>query len=134
MVLFFSFLSSCFYNFIYVVLLLLLFVLFYFACPFKWNREIDLTNQNGGLPTSLMVNVPPNNNSLKDYSLQQIDNGDNRRLSINCTESVKQEEGGGKEGMRRCMNVRACVGKTFLCLIRSPICCKCYLKRMYSSF
>ena len=58
-----------------------------------------MTNQNGGLPTSLMVNAPPNHNSLKDYSLQQINNGDNRRVSINCTESIKQgrkkKKGGG---------------------------------------
>ena len=53
---------------------------------------LDLTNQNGGLPTSLMVNAPPNLNSLKDYRLQNINNGDNRRLSINSTESIKQGE------------------------------------------
>ena len=72
-----------------------------------------------------MINVPPNNNSLKDYSLQQINNGDNRRLSINCTESIKQGEGdrrggGVREGIRRCMNVRACVGEN-VCLSNSFI-------------
>ena len=64
--------------------------LFCFACSFIWNKVLtwlDLTNQNGGLPmTNSMVNAQPNHNSLKDYSLQQINNGDNRRLSINCTE------------------------------------------------
>ena len=56
---------------------------------------LDLTNQSGGLPTSLKVNAPPNHNSLKDYSLQQIKDGDNRRLSLNCTETIKQGRGGG---------------------------------------
>ena len=28
-----------------------------------------------------MVSAPPNHNSLKDSSLQQINNGDNRRLT-----------------------------------------------------
>ena len=51
---------------------------------------LNLTNQNGRLLTNLMVNTPPNHNSLKDYSLHQINNGDNHRLSINCTELIKQ--------------------------------------------
>ena len=58
----------------------------------------DLTNQNGGLPTSLMVNSPPNHNSLKDYSLQQNNNVDNRRLSISCTESIKQRRNNKRAG------------------------------------
>ena len=37
-----------------------------------------------------MVKASSNHNSLKDYSLQQINNEDNRRLSLNYTESVKQ--------------------------------------------
>ena len=45
-----------------------------------------------------MVNAPPNYPSLKDYNLQQINNGYNCRLSINCTESIKQEGGGGGKG------------------------------------
>ena len=62
---------------------------------------LDLTSQNGGgLPTNLMVNAPPNHNScLKDSSLQKINNGDNRRLSISFTKSIKNREekrrGGG---------------------------------------
>ena len=54
----------------------------YWALPDKSKRRI---------PTSLMVNTPPNHNSLKDYSLQQINDGDNRRLSLNSTQSMKQE-------------------------------------------
>ena len=56
----------------------------------KRSTWLDLTNQNGGLPTNLMVKAPPNYNSRKDYSLQQINNWDNRRLSLNCTESIQQ--------------------------------------------
>ena len=50
--------------------------------------------QNGGLPTSLMVNAPQNHHSLKYYSLQQINNRVNRRLG---TESIKQ----GRKGRRK---------------------------------
>ena len=39
-----------------------------------------------------MVKTPPNHNSLKVYSLQQINNGDNRRLSIYCTKSKEKKE------------------------------------------
>ena len=42
------------------------------------------------MPTSLIVKAPPNHNSLKDYNLQRISNGNNRRLSLNCTELSKQ--------------------------------------------
>ena len=75
-----------------------------------WNKEVlGLTKQiktDGGLPTSLMVNAPPNLSSLKNYSLQQINNGNNRRLSINWTESIKTGKkkqvcvcgGGGGDG------------------------------------
>ena len=38
--------------------------------------------------------------SIKDYSLQQINNGDNRRLSISCAESVQQ---GRKERKNVCV-------------------------------
>ena len=48
--------------------------------------------------TSLKVNAPPNQNSLKDYSLQQINDTDNRRLSFNCTETIKQGTVGGGGG------------------------------------
>ena len=68
----------------------------------------DLTNQNGGLPTSLMVNAPPNN-CLKDYSLQQINNGNNRRLSTSCTESIKQGKKKKKEKSWVCVCVCVCV-------------------------
>ena len=46
-----------------------------------------------------------NHNGLKDYSLRQINNGDNRRLSLNYAESIKQgrqksgDGGGGRVGM-----------------------------------
>ena len=47
---------------------------FCFAYSFIWNKEVlGLTKQiktDGGLPTSLMVNAPPNHSSLKNYSLQ----------------------------------------------------------------
>ena len=48
-----------------------------------------------------MVKAPPNHNSLKDDSVQQINNGDKGRLNINCTESTRQGKvggGGGQEG------------------------------------
>ena len=90
---FLSFYSFVFIYVVWLLLLLLFLFCFCFACSFKWKKSstwLDLTNQNGGLPTKLMVKVPPNYNSRKDYSLQQINNSDNRRLSINCTESIKQ--------------------------------------------
>ena len=59
---------------------------------------LDLTNRNGRLLTRLMVNAPPNHNSLKDYSLHQINNGDNHRLNISCTELIKWKGGGGGGG------------------------------------
>ena len=48
-----------------------------------------------------MVNAPPNHNSLKDYSLQQINNGDNRRLSISWTESRIIKTGKTKEKKKK---------------------------------
>ena len=59
---------------------------------------LDLTNVNGGLPTSLMVNAPPNYSIVKDYSLQQINNDDNRTLNISCTQSIKRKGGMGGGG------------------------------------
>ena len=47
-----------------------------------------------------MVKAPPNHNSLKDYSLQQDNNVDNRRLSVSCTDSLKQRRNNKEAGSR----------------------------------
>ena len=69
-----------------------MFLFFCFACSLKWNKEVlSLTWQINTVDyqQSLMVNSPPNHNSLKDYSLQQINNGDNRRqTSLSLTELI----------------------------------------------
>lgn len=54
----------------------------------------DLTNQ----PTYLMVKTPPNN-----YSLQQINKGDNHRLSLNRTAKIGKKKSKKSGGMLFCL-------------------------------
>ena len=53
-----------FFVVVVVVVLFVCLVLFRVFEIEKRSTSFDLTNQNGGLPTSLMVKAPPNHNSL----------------------------------------------------------------------